>query len=448
MSINDLFKQEIKVINTGLTSFSDDIKKTGTQVVQLEWKPPILISSKARGLIWKNKKKIEKANAEAIKIILSAKPFLVGLSTAGEVIPGMEKKLILHAGPPVEWKDMSGPTKGAVMGAIKYEGLAKTDEDAAKLAASGEIKFSPCHEHLAVGPMAGVVSYSMPVSIIENKEYGNKAYCTLNEGLGKVLRFGAYSDDVIKRLKWMEKVLYPTLKKAMEATGGGIDLKNIIAQALHMGDEVHNRNRAATSLYYRTITPYIVETCDDKKTMIEVLNFINGNDHFFLNLVMPAGKATLDAARSAKGSSLLACMARNGTEFGIQLLGMKKDVWFTGQAPVPDALFFPGFTKDDAGRDIGDSTITETFGLGGFSIAASPAIVQFVGGSASDALGYTKLMYEITEAENNTYQIPSLNFRGVPTGIDVVKVVEKGLTPFINTGVAHKKPYEGFAERF
>jgi len=260
----------------------------------------------------------------------------------------------------------------------------------------------------------------------------------MNEGLGKVLRYGAYSEEVIVKLKWMEDVLYPTLKKAINKIGK-IDLKNIIAQALHMGDEVHNRNRAATSLFYRTIAPYIVQVAKDLETTVKVLEFINGNDHFFLNLSMPASKVTLDAARGIENSSMVVVLARNGTDFGVQLSSTDRQ-WFTGAAPVPDALFFPGFTKDDANPDIGDSSITETNGLGGFAIAAAPAIVQFVGGTVDDAIKYTLDMYEITIGENNTYQVPNLNFRGTPTGIDVIKVVEKGITPFIDTGVAHKDP--------
>ena len=285
--------------------------------------------------------------------------------------------------------------------------------------------------------MAGIVSASMPVFIIKNEEYGNSAYCTLNEGLGKVLRYGAYNDTVIERLRWMETTLYPTLKRAV-AKLGKIDLKNIIAQALHMGDEVHNRNRAATSIFYRIIAPAIVTTCDNPTTAAEVLEFINHNDHFFLNLSMPASKATLDAARGIKNSSIVVVLSRNGTDFGIQLSGTGGE-WFTGPADVPDALFFPGFSKADANPDIGDSAITETNGLGGFAIAASPAIVQFVGGNTDDAIRYTRQMYEITAAENNAYQIPYLNFRGTPTGIDVIKVIEKNILPFIDTGVAHKQ---------
>jgi hypothetical protein len=328
--------------------------------------------------------------------------------------------------------------RGAIIGALKYEGLAEDKTSAEKLAGSGEIEYAPCHEHSTVGPMAGIVSASMPVFIIENEEYGNRAFCTMNEGLGKVLRYGAYSDEVIVKMKWMERVLYPVLKAAVKDLIK-IDLKNIIAQALHMGDEVHNRNRAATSLFYRQIASAVIRTDASIEDKVKVLDFINGNDHFFLNLSMPACKASLDAARNVEASSIAVVMSRNGTEFGIQLSGTG-DRWFTGAAPVPDALYFPGFTKEDANPDIGDSSITETNGLGGFAIAASPAIVQFVGGSTTDAINYTKQMYEITASENNVYQIPYLDFRGTPTGIDVRKVIEKNLLPFIDTGVAHKDP--------
>jgi hypothetical protein len=260
----------------------------------------------------------------------------------------------------------------------------------------------------------------------------------MNEGLGKVLRYGAFAPEVISHLRWMEKTLYPALKKAVELLGK-IDLKTMIAQALHMGDEAHNRNRAGTSLFYRTIAPALLKTTENRDDLVKILQFINSNDHFFLNLSMPACKATLDAARNIENSSIVIAMCRNGTDFGIRLAGTG-DEWFTSPALVPDALFFPGYTKEDANPDIGDSTITETNSLGGFAIAASPAIVQFVGGSAGDAVNYTLAMYEITEGENNTYQIPYLDFRGTPTGIDVRKVVESGILPFINTGVAHKNP--------
>ncbi len=438
MEGNDLFKKDLKVINTGLGSFKKDLDETGTPAVQVDWKPPVDVDRKLFEIIKAKKDEIEKANQKTLEIILNGKPVLVGLDIALNVIPGMKKNLILHAGPPVEWERMCGPTRGAIIGALIYEGLAKDPAEAEKLAASGKIEYAPCHEHSTVGPMAGIVSASMPVFILKNEEYGNLAFCTMNEGLGKVLRYGAFSEEVIEKLKWMDKVLYPSLKKAVEKLGR-IDLKNIIAQALHMGDEVHNRNRAGTSLFYRIIAPEVILTAPDAETAAAVLNFINGNDHFFLNLSMPAGKVTLDAARNIKNSSVCIAMCRNGTDFGVQLSGTG-DKWFTGKAPLPDALFFPGYTKEDANPDIGDSSITETVGLGGFAIASAPAIVQFVGGSAKDAVNYTLTMYEICAGENNMYQIPYLNFRGTPTGIDVIKVIENNITPFIDTGVAHKNP--------
>ena len=441
MAIKDLFSQELNVVNVGLSSFKDNLDAVQTKAVHVDWRPPADVDMNILRTLRAKKAEINQANAEALQRILNSKPILVGLDTAINVIPGMKKNRILHAGPPITWDRMCGPMRGAIIGALLYEGLAHTPQDAENLAASGEIDYAPCHEHATVGPMAGIVAPSMPVWILKNEEYGNYGYCTLNEGLGKVLRYGAYSDEVIARLKWMETVLYPVLKKAVELLGP-IDLKNLIAQALHMGDEVHNRNRAGTSLFYRQLAPAIVRTCDDTEAAAKVLEFIHSNDHFFLNLSMPACKVALDAARNIEHSSVLTVMARNGTDFGIQLSGTG-DEWFTGAALVPDALFFPGFTKEDANPDIGDSAITETGGLGGFAIAAAPAIVQFVGGTAKDALNYSLEMYEITAGENTMYQIPSLNFRGTPTGIDVMKVIEKNILPFIDTGVAHKEPGVG-----
>lgn len=436
MSIQKLFSSPLQVVNVGIEAFKDACEKNGASAILVEWRPPVEVAPESESILAKRAAKIEKANQKVMEILLAGTPKFVGLDIARNVIPGMTENTILHAGPPITWDRMCGPMRGGILAGLVYEGRAASIEEAEKLAASGKIQYAPCHEHAAVGPMAGIVTPSMPVMIIRNEKFGNTAYCTLNEGLGKVLRYGAFGDEVTKRLKWMENTLYPVLKAAL-AHSGPIDLKNLIAQALHMGDEVHNRNRAGTSLLYRTLAPAIFATCANQDDAIAVLNFINGNDHFFLNLSMPACKATLDAARGIKGSSIAVVMARNGTDFGIQLAGTG-DLWFTAPAEVPDALYFAGFTKDDANPDIGDSAITETGGLGGFAIAAAPAIVQFVGGVASDALRYTLSMYEITAGESRMYQIPALDFRGTPTGIDVRKVVEKNLVPVIDTGVAHK----------
>ena len=385
--------------------------------------------------------KIQKANEEVMNRILSARPMIVDIAIAGEVIPDMDKKTIIHAGPPLEWNRMSGPLKGAIIGGLIYEELASNEEEAVKLAESGEIRFDSCHHHDTVGPMAGVVTASMPVWIVNNEAFGNNAYCTLNEGLGKVLRYGAFSEDVIERLKWMENTLAPLLKAALKLSGK-IDLKNIIAQVVQMGDEGHNRNKAGTSLLIRELAPFITLTDFSNEDKAEVFKFMHGNDHFFLNLTMPACKCTLDPASGVKYSTIVYTMARNGTDFGIRVAGLGNQ-WFSAPAEIIDGLFFPGFTLDDANPDIGDSCITETTGIGGFAMAAAPAIVQFVGGTPQDAMNFTMSMYEITTKENNVYKIPGLNFKGTPTGIDIQKVIETGILPIINTGIAHKNPGVG-----
>jgi hypothetical protein len=384
------------------------------------------------------KAKIEAANQEAATRILKAKPTLVNVSTAGDAIPGMKKNMILHAGPPVSWERMCGPMQGAIIGGLLLEGLAKGREEAEALAASGDIVFEPCHHHSAVGPMAGVVTWSMPVWVLENKTFGNRAYCTLNEGLGKVLRYGAFSEEVIARLKWMAEELAPTLREAL-SKHGEIDMKTMIAQALQMGDEGHNRNRAGTSLFIRELAPDLVRLDRDRDKIAEVFAFMHGNDHFFLNLTMPSCKCTVDPGADIEGSSVIVTMARNGTDFGIRVSGLG-DQWFTGPASMVDGLYFPGYSAKDAAPDIGDSVITETAGIGGFAMAAAPAIVKFVGGAPKDAIKFTKHMYDITVTENDVYQIPVLDFRGTPTAIDLIKVVETGILPAVNTGIAHKEP--------
>ena len=380
---------------------------------------------------------IEEANKKALEIIQGAQPTLVGMGIAKDVVPGMHKHLVMHAGPPITWDRMSGPLRGAVIGGLIYEGLADTPEEAEILAASGKIEFDPCHHHASVGPMAGVVTASMPVFIIENKAEGNFAYCTQNEGLGQVLRFGAYSEEVITHLKWMEKTLYPILKEAL-AIHGPIDLKNLIAQSVQMGDEVHNRNKATTSLFIREMASSIVKTDASKEDQEKVFDFLNSNDHFALNLSMPAAKATMDPVGKVKHSTVVYTMARNGTDFGIRVAALG-DRWFTAPAETIDGLYFPGYSMDDANPDIGDSCITETMGIGGFAMATAPAIVQFVGGTPQDAVNFTTSMYEITLEESASYKLPPMNFRGSPTGIDIRLVVETQIRPVINTGIAHKK---------
>ena len=438
MSVTDLFSQPVKVINLGNKGFYDDLRSIGVDAVNLDWKP---VAKGDKALIavlgnLENRAEIDAANMEAVDRINAAQPVLTGLERALDVIPGMDEDTLLHSGPPITWERMSGPLRGAIAGALIFEGRADSYGEAETLAKSGRIKFSPCHEHCAVGPMAGVVSPSMPVFVVENKTFHNKSYATLNEGLGKVLRYGAYGNEVIERLHWMKDVLAPGLKKAISLSGG-IDLKSMIAQALHMGDEVHNRNKAATSLFIRAILPYLIEAGLPEDEFSGIARFVNSNDHFFLNLSMAAAKATLDAADGIRNSTVVITMARNGTDFGIRVAGLPGR-WFTGPAGEIKGLLFPGFTDADKNPDIGDSAITETLGLGGFSMAASIAIVQFVGGEPEDAINFSRKMYEITAGRSNVYSLPILGFRGVPTGIDIRRVIETGILPQINTGIAHK----------
>jgi len=382
---------------------------------------------------------IEQANATAVSRMMDARPVLKSVATARDVIPGMKSNLFFHAGPPVTWDRMAGPMKGAMIGAMILEGLAKTEAEATAMAERGEAQFAPNHEHGAVGPMAGVISPSMKVYVVENLTHGNKAYCNFNEGYGKVLRMGAFSDEVIKRLRWINDTFASIVGEAVAASGEGLDIRALLAEALHMGDEGHNRNKAGSLLFLKWLAPLVAKVAKDADTESEVLKFIGDNALSVLNPVMAACKAMTDAAHGVEGSTLVSTMARNGTDFGIRVSGLG-DRWFTAPAEIPQGLWFPGFTAADANPDIGDSAITETAGIGGFAMATAPAIVTFVGSTPKDAMNATLEMYEITAAEHKHFTMPVLDFRGTPTGIDIRKVVEKGILPRINTGVAHRLP--------
>ena len=380
---------------------------------------------------------IEKSNHEAVERMMEARPVLVGLGKAIDVIPGMEENTLLHAGPPITWERASGPMRGAITGALIFEGKAKDMKEAQKLVESGEIKLDPCHHHQAVGPMAGVTCPSMSVYILENKTHGNKTYSNLNEGYGKVLRYGAYSEEVISKLRWMEDVMAPLLQEAIESSEG-IDIRALLAESLHMGDEGHNRNKAGSILFTAKLAPLITAVAKDNKVASEVLAFLGENALSVLNPVMAACKAMSDVAHGIEGSTIVSVMARNGTDFGIRISGLGER-WFTAPVPTPKGLYFPGYTEEDSSGDIGDSTITESAGIGGFAMATAPAIVNFVSGTPKDALNTTLEMYEITYTEHKYFTIPPLDFRGTPTGMDLRKIVEKNITPRINTGIAHKE---------
>jgi len=380
---------------------------------------------------------VDEANKTAIQRLLDSAPVLTGIARAADVVPGMRPDLLLHAGPPIEWARMSGPLRGAIIGGLIYEGLATDEPSAVAIVERGDVAFEPCHDHQTVGPMAGVTTASMPVYIVENRTGGNRAFSNLNEGYGKVLRYGAYSEDVLARVRWLTEVYATIVGEALERSGG-LDMKSLIAQQLQMGDEGHNRNKAGSALMARLLAPHVARVDARSEDRGAVLDYLASNDLAVLNPVMASCKAAADAAHGIAGSSLVTCMARNGTDFGIRVSGLGAR-WFVAPAPVPVGLFFPGYTQEDANPDIGDSTITETAGIGAFAMAAAPAIVQFIGGTPAMALESTMEMYEITIAENAAFAIPQLGFRGTPTGIDVRKVVRTGITPRVNTGIAHRR---------
>ncbi len=432
-----LLDGEPRVVTAGVDLFADALDAQAVTSLRVDWRPPVAGTEDALAAVLADPRR-GPANELALDRMRRATATLVNVRPAGVAL-GLQPGQFLHAGPPIDWGRASGPMRGALIGAMLFEGLAADAEEAQRRLAAGDgIELAPCHSRGGVGPMAGVVSPSMWVFELRDEAHGGTSWCTLNEGLGKVLRYGAYGPEVLERLRWMSDVLGPLLSTAVRRRldrQGPIDVKAIISQMIQMGDEGHNRNRAGTLMLLREMLPDLIESGAPTADVATAAGFVGNNDHFFLNLAMPACKLATAAAAEIPGSTVVSAMARNGTDFGIQVSGTG-EVWYTGPAEVPQGLFLGGYGPDDANPDIGDSAIAETAGIGGFVMATAPAIVRFVGGTVPDALRATQQSYEITLGENEAFAVPILDFRGAPTGIDVTRVLRTGLLPQINTGMA------------
>ncbi len=433
----------------GADVFDAALQENQTPYVRVDWKPPAdgdarlvetLFRLETELVDAKGDSLIDKANQEAFDRLRRGQPVVKRVIPAHQAIEGMTKTTIFHAGPPIAWEDMCGPMKGAFIGAVKYEGLAWTDDDAEKMLASGKIAYGPNHHQRAVGPMTGIISYSMPVFVVENETFSNKAFCTINEGIGKVMRFGANDAGVIAKLKWLATELAPLLDQAIRQAGG-VNLKNIMAQSLAMGDEMHQRNVAASLNFFKAIAGDFYAALGGAAGGRKAMEFLAGkNEQFFLNLAMAACKSIMDPLRDIPYSTVVTAMSRNGVHFGINVSDLGGE-WFQACCEKPKALYFPGFSEADANPDMGDSAIVECFGVGGFAMGAAPAVVRFVGaGSSVDAFRYTESMREITVGSNPDLPIPGMDFAGIPSAIDIRQVVATGILPVINTGVAHRSP--------
>ncbi len=437
-----LLENHPRVINIGVKSFTSVLFDFNCETTQLNWTPVAGGDVELMKILHKMKQEnlIDISNREVIEKIEEATPVLLDVVPALKVIPVLANgKVLLHAGPPIKWEGMPDPMKGSCIGAVLFEEWAKTEEEARALLEEGNVKFIPCHHVDAVGPMGGITSAHMPVFVVENASEGNRAYCTMNEGIGAVLRFGAYSPEVVERLQWMRDVLGPVLGAAIRTKKTGLSVGPIMAKALTMGDEFHQRNIAASLIFMKEMSPIITKLDIENSDKVAVIQFLADTEQFFLNLMMATAKAIMDSAKTVKEGTIVTAMCRNGENFGIKISGMG-DEWFVAPVHTPQGLYFTGYTGEDASPDMGDSAITETFGVGGMAMIAAPAVTRFVGaGGFEEALKTSNEMMEIVIARNKNYTIPTWNFQGICLGIDARKVVETGITPVINTGIAHKK---------
>ena len=380
------------------------------------------------------RERVEAGNEEAVRRLLAADPVLVDVAPASEVIDGLEERMILHSGPPIEWERMCGAQRGSLLGLVLFEGWAESLAEAETLLASGGVRFEPNHEHHGVGPMAGTTSPSLPVWVVENRSFGNRAYCRPTDA---AQQFGDYSDEALAGIRNWRDVRAPAVSAALRQMGG-LPLKPLLAKALQMGDELHNRPNALSALLGNALAPALVEAGVERDALLATLYWLRYDEFLGLAVAMAAAKSAAEPAEGVAYSTLVTAMARNGTDFGIRVAGLPGE-WFTAPAPPVDGLYLPGYSAKDAGLDMGDSAITETVGWGGFVLGGAPGILALVGGTPEEAMTISRDMREITLATSPDYRIPAFGFDGAAVGIDIRKVVKSGILPTIDTAIAHRE---------
>jgi hypothetical protein len=427
--------ERVAAVNIGLDSLGEAVRDQGVDAVDVDWRPPaggdperVAVLERLWG---RHGDRVDAANREAVARIEGARPQAVTVAPAGDAIPGFGGRMLLHSGPSIEWERVCDPQRRAMTAACVFEGWAADRAAATALIESGNVVLASGNEHGHVGPMTGICSPSMPVWVVEDEDAGTRAFATLNEGPGNTLWFGVGDDESVDRLRFFRRDAGPFLARLLEEEGP-IDVFALAAQGVQMGDELHMRSQATGNLLLRSLVGGFAALGGE-----DVARFIAGNHHFFLTLTMAAAKCALLAAEGVEGSTVVSVMSRNGTEMGVQLAGLPGQWFLAPAAPVQDALLREGFDEGDAALDIGDSAVIECVGLGGMAIAGSPAVAQFFGGGAADAVARTRLMAEICVGRSERFTIPALDFAGSPVGIDARLVVELGVTPQITTGVLH-----------
>ncbi len=437
-----LLGSELEVVTAGVGGFAEALRRQGVEVAEVDWRPPAEGDLQRVGLLTRLASdpelapRIEEANARTIARIQRSDPQIVAVETARDAL-GLSDRVILHSGPPIGWDRMCGPQRRSVLGAIRFEGWADDLEEAGALVTTGAVRLSPNHRYGAVGPMTGVVSPSMPLLVARNEAFGNRAYSTFNEGRGDTLWFGVCERTTLDRLAWIREVMAPSLSCGLQA-GGPISVFDFVAEGLQMGDECHARHAATTSLLMKRFAPAMLDGGATASDVAEILRFADRNNHFFLNFTMAAVKATMDAAHGIPCSTIVTAMSRNGVDFMIRVGGLG-DRWVVAPVrPMDEAVYYTGFGVEDAAGDIGDSAIIETCGIGGMAIASAPTLAPFVGGSVAAEAGAIRDLALITVARHGRFRMPPMDDEKTPLGIDLTRVVETRVVPFITTGVLHE----------
>ena len=376
---------------------------------------------------------IDEANEVVMNILLNGQPTWVDVRPALEVIPEFKKNLLLHAGPPIQPQDIVLALRNTLCGAALHEGLAKTFDEAWKMIEKGEILIDSAQDYSCSCGAAMVTSASTPVLVGKDTVFGGEGFSAIHPGsTPRCLRWGYYDDDIEKNLSWFCDIYGPALGEAVRNTGG-INMRAIMSRTAGMGDENHVRQTASSFALVLNLIPEVLKLdIPQRDDVIRAL--VDCSEKFYLHVLMAGIMGVLKSAKNIPMSTIMIAMGGNGTEFGLQFCGTGNQ-WFTVKAPKILGQFLnPTWTEEEMCGYLGDSCVTEIYGLGGLSAISGPAFVRLTGGSFADAKKRTEDARAICLGEHKFAPVPWDDYRGFPVGVDMRKVVATTILPTSHGG--------------
>ena len=287
-------------------------------------------------------------------------PYWVDVQTAEEFL-GLADKTVLHSGPPIEYARMCAGHRRSMVNACLFEGWAKTVAEAETLLSRGEVKCEAAYDYATDGSGYGIITKSVPLLVVEDRDYGSRAGLFPAEGRfgGGFCGWGVYSEDIAANLKWMRDTLFAELVAVLK-DAGGFPMRDLFVEARRMGDELHSCQKAIDALFTRAIVPYALKC----RNSADLLEYFSATNRFTHNFGQAASRALVLGLEARGERGFLTAAGGNGVEYGIKVAG--SDKWYVAPAPMIEGPYLvEGAKRENQLPWMGDSSITECRGWGG-----------------------------------------------------------------------------------